>query len=548
MAFINRLFACLILTGLVLTACAPAPATTPISSQPPTPVPPASTQTYTQVPPHSTQSFTPVPLTQSFPFSTVEPRVSLPPTITPTWLVPSPISTLVPVVEAILPAMITNRDRRWGIGGDKSRAMLIGAGSLASWGVDQGFVPGQNGDLEEYQMTAKLDNGIITDNCAVFVKKICMPKYDAGGNPVTPQWSQLDTLITTDKMIGQIWSIGNEPDWNPYLSAEDYAVWYKKFYDKIKSLDPTAKIMVGGIHSPNPARITQYANVAKNIKVDYLWQDENNDLRGWTGAWRDAYKKKYGVYPQVDIWDIHLYPDDDASKAYGDRNHPQPSDLSSASRQAIKDAAYFRNYLNSIGEGDKPLWITEAGLLKSKVIDRKNPDSYFLNYWTYFLFPIMEFMRPSNEVQRIMPFGTFTYNDPYIAQHFPDAIFLMQESVNATPLSIADLNASAQAYADYINQHQDKTPPQVSAGYYDATNRTVRLSLSDVGDEKSGVVGFSWIIADDENSRDGWIDISTFQEQVDLSIPVNMYGKYLFVRAEDAAGNRSETLRILLMP
>lgn len=395
-------------------------------------------------------------------------------------------------------------------------------------------------------MTAKLDNGKVSDNCALFANNICTPKYDTDGNPATYQWSQLDTLITTDKMVGQIWSIGNEPDWYPYLTAQSYAVWYKKFYDKIKSLDPTAKIMVGGIHSPNPARITRYASADRNIRMDYLWQDENKVLRGWMGAWRDAYKQKYGVYPQVDIWDIHAYPDDDVQQAYGNRYNPKASDLTSASQQAITDIAYFRDYLNSIGEKDKPLWITETGLLITKVGDKKNPEPYFLNYWTNFMKPIMEFMRTSNKVQRIMPFGTFAYNDAYITKYFPNAIFLMREIANTKPASIADMNASARGYAEYINQHQDKTPPKLYVSSYDETSRTAKLLISDDGQEKSGVVGFSWIVTDDENKLDNWTYTHNLQNQFLLFIPSNMNGRYLFLRTYDAAGNQSKTIKFIL--
>ncbi len=395
-------------------------------------------------------------------------------------------------------------------------------------------------------MTAKLDNGKISDNCALFENNICTPKYDAKGNPATLQWSQLDTWITTKKMVGQIWSIGNEPDWYPYFTAESYAVWYKKFYDKIKLLDPTAKIMVGGIHSPNPERTPHYASAFWNLRVDYLWQDENKDLRGWTGAWRDAYKQKYGVYPQVDIWDIHVYPDDDVQQAYGDPNNPRASDFTSASQQAITNITYFRDYLDSIGEQDKPLWITEIGLNMSKVGDKKNPELYYLNYWTYFMKPIMEFMRTSNKVQRIMPFGTFAYNDPYITKYFPDAIFLMREIANTKPASIADMNASARGYAQYINQHQDKTPPKLFVSSYDETNRTAKILISDDGQEESGVVGFSWIVADDEDKLENWIYTPALQNQFDLFIPSKMNGKYLFIRAYDAAGNQSETIKYIL--
>lgn len=134
---------------------------------------------------------------------------------------------------------------------------------------------------------------------------------------------------------GAYYQIGNEPDWYPYFKPEDYAELYNIFYTRIKKYDPSARVATGGLTSMSPI-IPAY---------------DPNDLFGWIDNFRNKYKEKFGSYPPIDIWDIHTY-------------HPYPNLIDGDWNSTKKLIVDFRDiYLARIGEQNKPVWITEFGLL-----------------------------------------------------------------------------------------------------------------------------------------------------------------------------------------
>lgn len=76
------------------------------------------------------------------------------------------------------------------------------------------------------------------------------------------------------------WQIGNEPDWSPYFSPKDYAEYYNAFHKQIKRYDPSAKVGMGGLAFP------QYNDPQKMITgyIDWtLWSNITSQFGG-TGA------------------------------------------------------------------------------------------------------------------------------------------------------------------------------------------------------------------------------------------------------------------------
>ena len=120
------------------------------------------------------------------------------------------------------------------------------------------------------------------------------------------------------------WSLGNEPN-DPNqddVSAEEYAELYHIF----EGWSRTARrvhIVPAGIANAD-------------------WQ--------WAQAFREAYYERYERYPRVDAWNIHNYILEPGLDPY---------DVEEFQRR-IQD---FRAWMDRIGDGDKPLFLTEFGVL-----------------------------------------------------------------------------------------------------------------------------------------------------------------------------------------
>jgi len=124
---------------------------------------------------------------------------------------------------------------------------------------------------------------------------------------------------------GAWWAVGNEPNdpHQDYRSPADYARFFHNFYRFAKKADPRCRIIPGGI--------------------------ANADWR-WAHAFREEYRRLYKRYPAVDGWNIHNYLLDSTLDPY---------DVSEFKRRILA----FRHWMMEIGEADKPLFLTEFGVL-----------------------------------------------------------------------------------------------------------------------------------------------------------------------------------------
>ena len=447
-----------------------------------------------------------------------------------------------------IPPIITSKDRKWGVGGDRYRAGLLGAGSYYGWGRDTGA---ETAGFETFLMVGKIDDegSRACSNWSRYNSDwVCHLQYDASGlpgNPVLTSFSVIDDLILNQGQKGKIWSVGNEPDWYPYTSPEDYAKWYHAFYTEIKKWDPTAKVMIGGLHSPNSHQI-----------VDYLkgFDDHRSGWDSFTYGWIDKfnyeYQTQFGTLAPIDIYNIHDYPDDDMRAGFDPNNIES---LKTALNQAVDRINYFREYMNYIGEQDKPLWITEFGLLMTTAVSEQDPayNYQYQNYFDYFLKPLLDKIRIDKtlKVQRVFPFWT-TKNDNW--GNFRLAMNTMQERKRVgeigyvTPASTDDMNYISPLYKNYISAHQDKTAPAMLLDHTDFSNGLVYFNMLD---SDSLIHGFEWGYSNSIDSAPSlWYRKYIINNNTSLnykSDPAYTFGNnFLFIRAFDAAGNISAPITV----
>ncbi|MDY7076247.1 MAG: hypothetical protein SXV54_04900 [Chloroflexota bacterium] len=181
-------------------------------------------------------------------------------------------------------------------------------------------------------------------------------RFKAGSDPHDPDLVTVSPSKATIAQIaaahpGSLWFMSNEPDslyqGNP-IYPDVYAHVYHEFYTYIKGLDPTALIANGGIVQPTPCRI---------MYLDIVW---------------DTYLQAYGEPMPVDVWNIHAFI---LREVYGSWGASTPPGVS---RNCAMDypiragddmdifrdnLVAFRQWMKDKGEQDKPLIISEYGVL-----------------------------------------------------------------------------------------------------------------------------------------------------------------------------------------
>ncbi|MFZ1754012.1 MAG: hypothetical protein WBO46_07265 [Caldilineaceae bacterium] len=186
---------------------------------------------------------------------------------------------------------------------------------------------------------------------------------------------------------GSLWLLGNEMDRMDWFGSQQdemlpelYAVAYHELYTLIKDADPLAKVAIGGIVQPTP------------LRLEYL-----------TKVW-DTYQLLYGVAMPVDVWNTHAFilrekldewgasipPGSTAIVGeydFGPLPHPQHIDMTIFDKQ-IRD---FRRWMKERGQQEKPLIITEYGVLYHNWMlgipdeDSQTPINFMLDTFDYFL-------------------------------------------------------------------------------------------------------------------------------------------------------------------
>ena len=175
-----------------------------------------------------------------------------------------------------------------------------------------------------------------------------MPMIRLRDGQITPSGDAL--LAAVDTLPGALWLIGNEPDvqWQDNVTPEAYARAYHDLYALLKSRDPTCQVAIGGVSQPTPLRLRYLDRVLQ------------------------AYRERYGQEMPVDVWNVHNFVlreergswgvdippgmDDAAGRLYEIDDH---DDLALFRQQLVE----FRRWMKERGQQDRPLIVTEYGIL-----------------------------------------------------------------------------------------------------------------------------------------------------------------------------------------
>jgi hypothetical protein len=160
-----------------------------------------------------------------------------------------------------------------------------------------------------------------------------------------------DWLAATAALLpGRTWLIGNEPDvkWQDNATPAAYARAYHTAYHVLKQADPTAQIAPAGISQVTPLRLAYLEAVLA------------------------AYQAAYSAAMPVDIWTMHAFV---LQEKAGDWGVDVPPGLAAAAGEtwqvqdhddlALVEAQVrcMRVWMRDHGQQDKPLWVTEYGIL-----------------------------------------------------------------------------------------------------------------------------------------------------------------------------------------
>ena len=151
---------------------------------------------------------------------------------------------------------------------------------------------------------------------------------------------------------GSIWLIGNEPDRIIHMDdvcPDEYAMVYHELYDLIKEADPTAKVTIGGIVQATPIRL-QYLDIVMCV-----------------------YEHTYGSKLPADLWNVHAFILNEEAGGWGCDLPPGMVSVDRAQRRELwegddmeifkQQIHDFRLWMAGHGERDKPLVVSEYGLL-----------------------------------------------------------------------------------------------------------------------------------------------------------------------------------------
>jgi hypothetical protein len=168
------------------------------------------------------------------------------------------------------------------------------------------------------------------------------------GGSASPSGQDLERIARANP--GSLWLVGNEPDVlaQDGLEPAEYARIYHDVYTLLKSADPSCQVAIGGVTQPTPLRL-QYLDMVL-----------------------DAYTALYGQTIPVDVWNVHGFILREERGSWGVDIPPGISvdqglllemedhdDVEIFQQQILA----FRGWMAEKGERDKPLIVSEYGIL-----------------------------------------------------------------------------------------------------------------------------------------------------------------------------------------
>ena len=175
---------------------------------------------------------------------------------------------------------------------------------------------------------------------------------------IRPPFLKSATFTKTVEVVirnnpGALWIVGNEPerDKQDSLTAGAYADFYYRVYHFLKARDPNAHVAIAGVVQSTPLR------------------------RRYLDLVLTEYKNRYGVAMPIDVWTLHAFilPENNvwgASIPLGLEafaNEGMQYELEDHDNITIfrNNIIAFRQWMADRGYRDKPLLITEYGILLS---------------------------------------------------------------------------------------------------------------------------------------------------------------------------------------
>ncbi len=188
-----------------------------------------------------------------------------------------------------------------------------------------------------------------------------------------------NTLRTIDAVTanhpGTLWILGNEPDRDKQdgQTPAEYAVFYHDVYEQIKARDPSSRVAIGGVVQSTPLR------------------------RHYLDLVLSEYQRRYGRALPVDVWTIHAFilPE---NYEWGASIPPGMAEFADEGMQYTVDdhdsqpifqanIRAFRQWMAENGYRDKPLLITEYGILLSVLhgFPHERVRNFMIGSFDYFL-------------------------------------------------------------------------------------------------------------------------------------------------------------------
>ncbi len=188
---------------------------------------------------------------------------------------------------------------------------------FARFGVDVGDVPATAAQLDElgpvWYMDYHWDTPTLAAHGRLFIVHC---------NQLEPNAQRIGKAMQAGG--ASWWSLGNEPN-DPNqdnVTPEEYAALYHQF-ESLADEAPQCRLVPAGLG--------------------------NADWR-WAAEFRQIFERKYGHYPKVYAWNIHDYMLE---------AHLDPYDVDVFKHRIVE----FRHWMESIGDGHKPLLLSEFGVL-----------------------------------------------------------------------------------------------------------------------------------------------------------------------------------------
>lgn len=243
---------------------------------------------------------------------------------------------------------------------------------------------------------------------------------------VTEGYDALAQVITDRP--GSIYLVGNEPDvrWQDNVTPQRYAELYHDVYTFIKERDPTALVAIGGVSQPTPLR------------------------RAYLDIVLDTYRNRYGEPLPVDIFNVHAFVLREEAGSWGVGIPPgmdgqtgmlyelADHDNIEIMQQLIID---FRSWMAARGYGDKPLVVSEYGILMPA--NYGFPPEAVANFMTasfdFFLSAANGTGYAPDGGRLVQWWFWYSVNDPI---NYPNSNLYDPDTGTLTPLG--------QAYSDYV--------------------------------------------------------------------------------------------------